>query len=530
MDQCPDKWRRYHSTVSLLNKFLTFALILIVFQQTTDSHTLNSEFKVNDRMFCSVCGRRGHFAENCNHFLKTINGLITSSVVKVISYRPSYPRIYLNSFDPVKTVEKDQQQLLALFTYFPYYRFNFKFARNVRMYPKFINQFKLHMKRREEAQTPPAIEATPKDKKTPKKRDRKSKKAEKRSAGLQISVTTTGNRIVTSSDTAVDPDHNHDHDSNSNYSFTEFYSTQQQQEAAKDVFKSPNVVAENSFENSIQAVINNETNVEPVEPEMVPNPFAVDDVSSLADYIPLGNDENTPRTCQIEREPEVSCEAQVMLTKEHFLMLSNEKGQNFLFDLQNRLNVTAEFKWDNTGNSLIITGIPSNQSLFHLEVREYLYQVQLLRHEKIMESSSQLPKNKASIVSFLKVNLQSINKIKYFGAKKSLETMITAEKNLDHKKTLKHRKSLNIALIGAGELCDGGEHIGALRRILYTLEKELHQGKIEISQQVREEIMFHMKPIFSTMNHGDYRNLFNQYLKVMKQRQKKNLLYNPILS
>ena len=393
---------------------------------------------------------------------------------------------------------------------------------------------------RKETQIQPAIEASTKEKKMKKKRkrDRESvEKLEESSGTLQISVASNGDRTITSTDTSTTEVH--DHDSNSNYSFSEFYAAQQQQQQSakekdNEVFKSPNNVAESSFDKAIKAVKENhqesEINVQQEEEiKFVPNPFAVNALQ-LADYIPLGNNENAPRTIQIEREPEVPCEARMMLTKEHFLMLTNEKGQNFLYDLQNRLNVVAEFKWDNTGNSLLITGIPSDQSTFHLEVREYLYQLELMRHERIMEVSSQLPKNKVSIVSFLKINLQSINKLKFFSAKRTLDTMMYAEKQLDHKKTLKCRKTLNIAFVGAGELCDGGQHIGALRRILFILEKEIAQGKFDVNQQLREEITFHMKPIFSTMNHGDYRNLFSQYSKVMKQRQKKNLLYNPILN
>lgn len=396
-----------------------------------------------------------------------------------------------------------------------------------------MQQFQLHKKRQEEAQALPAIEMT-KEKKTKKKRKRDRNKVDETPAGLKISLTSNGGRTVTSTNSQdVTNDNENDHDSNSNYSFSEFYTPQHQQSnkvQENEVFKSPNNVRESSFEREIKAVVEDSQPGEiSEEPTLVPNPFAVNS-APLADFIPLGDDENTPRPVIIEREPEVDCEARMLLSKEQFLMLTSEKGQNFLYDLQNRLNISSEFRWDNTGNSLLITGIPSNQSMFHLEVREYLYQVELLRHEKIMEISSQLPKNKASIISFLKVNLQSINKLKFFAAKKTLDTMISAEKLLDHKKTLKCRKTLNIAFIGAGELCDGGQHIGALRRILYTLEKELVQGNLDMSPQLREEIMLHMKPIFSTMNHGDYRNLFTQYSKVMKQRQKKNLLWNPILN
>lgn len=307
-------------------------------------------------------------------------------------------------------------------------------------------------------------------------------------------------------------------DSNSNYSFSEFY------QEPENVFKSP----ETSFEKAIKAVT--EKIAEKEIHQLVKNPFAV----TLPEFIPLTSSEkeNPLRPVQIERVPEVVSEARMMMTNDHSKLLMKETGQSFLADLQSRLEIAAEFKWDGSGNSLIITGVPSSQSLFHLEVREYLFRMELARYEKILEKSSNLPKNKIQIVHVLKENLQVMNRLKTFAVKNMLDSMLSAEKMMDFKKLVKCRKSLNIAFIGHAELCEGAQHVGSLRRILFTLEKELSQGKIEIAAEVREEIMLHMKPIFSHHNYGDYKKLFAQYAKIMRQRQKNKgkLLPNPILN
>lgn len=323
----------------------------------------------------------------------------------------------------------------------------------------------------------------------------------------------------------------HHDDSNSNYSFSEFYDASQEKQQS-EVFKSPTEVASTSSSSKTTKTGNStETAIEqqPEALKLVKNPFA-SGATKLPDFISLSNDENTPRVAPIERTLEAVGEARIMLSKEHFLLLTNERGQNFLYDLSNRCNVVGQFRWDNTGNSLVISGLPQDQSDFHLEVREYLYHVELVKHEKVMEASTQLPKTKPRIVNFLKTNLSQINKWNAFIVKKNLDAMIAAEKTMDHKKALKCRKTLNIAFIGHAELCEGGTHVGALRRILYTLEKELSQGKQEISVELRTEIQMHMKPIFSTTNHGDYRKMYTQFAKVLKQRNKRKLLPNPILN
>jgi hypothetical protein len=443
--------------------------------QTTDTNELNSDYSVNSRVYCSICARRGHFAESCNQFTKTISGMITSSTVKIISHKASYPRVYLSQFEDSST--EREQQLLALFTFFPFYKFNFQFSRIVRLYPRFMEQFQQHNQRLVEAA---AIEAP---------RDKKQKKRRRKKAKLDESVET-------------------QEDSNSNYSFSEFYQPE-------SVFKSPEA------SDATKAV------TEPVA-KLVKNPFA----EKLPDFIPLSNDENVPRPVPILREPEIVSDARMMMTNEHSKLLMQQKGQIFLSDLQNRLEIVAQFKWDNNGNSLILTGVPSNQSLFHLEVREFLFRLELAQYEKVLENSSNLPKNKVRIVHLMKENLQQMSRLNTYAVKNTLSMMMSAERAMDFKKTLKCRKSLNIAFVGNAELCDGGQHVGALRRILFILEKELAAGKLEITADLRDEISGHMKAIFSHHDYGDYKKLFNQYAKIMKQRQKSKgkLLPNPILN
>lgn len=522
---------------------------LLLSQQTSENSELGSDYEVNPRVYCSICARRGHFAENCNQFFKTISGMITSSCLNIKSHKRSYPRVY--SFDEKEEVKSNEPVYLALFSYFPFYRFNFKFPRNARLYPKFLEQFRLHQK--QQAALLPAIEPPPTESSKKKKRKRKSREAE--TSELQISITSEGNRLVASKGT---PPMAHD-DSNSNYSFSDFF--KQPHSSTDEMFKSPDNIADTSTKDDLSpgstptATVVSGVNIDvtpqaKTTPTLVVNPFA----TKLPEFIPLDSPidnclqiaenrqlvtennqrlhtlESTSRKIEILRTPETSESARVYLSKDHHHFLSNRNGIKFLQVLQERLNVTANFKWDNTGNSLFITGMPSDQSLFHLEIREFLYKHEVDRHEALLRTSSQVPKTKERIINFLKANLQSITKQKVFGVKKTLEAMTLAEKSMDYKKVLKCRKSLNIAFIGDAELDEGDHHVGMLRRILFVLEKDVAQGNLEINAEQREEIMSHMNPIFSTMNHGNYEKLFQQYLKVINKRKKKHLVPNPILN
>lgn len=117
LDQCPDKWRRYHST-------------------TVDNGNspLHIEYKRNDRVYCSVCAKQGHFADTCIYFNKMNNGYITSSWF-AISNKPSY-----NATSKLDMKIRNNH-VLQLITYLENYEFNFKLPKNCHFYPFFRQRF-----------------------------------------------------------------------------------------------------------------------------------------------------------------------------------------------------------------------------------------------------------------------------------------------------------------------------------------------------------------------------------------------------
>jgi len=530
--------------------------------------------------------------------------MIVSSCVNITSHKPSYPRHYLTALEMSQT---ENEQVLALFSYFENYQFNFQFSSKCQLYAKFKRQYELFKAANQKALPAPPPESKKKKKRSsgkknvageePKKQSTPQKQPPKvpmpststivstiastapkfnfmdaleklqndklnlkASQGFEtdfisfdddaplkkitevstfIQITSTNRSIAmpsTSQQTEIVA-HSHD-DSNSNYSFSEFYKEQEAKEKANAaLFKEPANVENSHNKTPIESVTitdeslneSNENLPDDAEslPNLVKNPFASNAVQPLPDFIPLSNENIKP--VQIQQTQEVRGNARVMLSKEHCSILMLPKSRDFLNDLTVRLNMVMEFKWDNTGNSLQITGLPSDQTMFHAEIREYLFNFEMIKCEKAMETSSQLPKNKARIIGFIKTNLKSASKQNLFSARRQMQILLDAERSFNFKKVLKCRKSLNIIFMGHGELGDGGSHLGALRKILFELEKELRNGDIRITNELRLEISNHMKYIFSTMNHGDYKDLLKQYTNALRNRQKKpNLVPNPI--
>lgn len=576
-----------------------------------------STVSMNRRVYCSICSRRGHFAENCGSINKMMSGLtITSSYI--VSHKISYPKYY--HLDNVEDMNSPNRQLLNLFTYIEKYKFNLKIGSGNRFYSRFLELF--HREQQEiAARMPvPMIEDAPESRKALKKKKRKDKCDKNFSMQTNFSfeentsaldsfsfigaikdITTLNNSsstvekekpvkvsdsklVVTFSTTTEDrtvvdksvdkieilPHHHHD-DSNSNYSFTEFYAREQLKLAAQkspeeiNCFKTPadrkspgrsqapieeiSAVEESStiieINDSLEEVETDEINNQEIAPEpsgslrdfvdppdaegthlkFVKNPFA--QVDLLPEFISIMEKKENRKSVEIIREPEQKASARVLLTKDHCKILLAEKGQDFLNRQQSSNNIKMEFKWDKNGNFLDITGFPSDQSIFHCEMREFLYRVELENYEKQIEMSSQVPKGKEKIISYIKSNLGLVgkkNELKIFVAKKILIDMLEAEKSFNFRKALKCRKTLNVTFMGVGGLCEGKDHLTSLRKILVDLEKE----KILVSNGLRCEIMGHIKYIFSTINHGNYTKLLEEYGEYLSQkRQKSRLLPNP---
>lgn len=461
MEQCPDKWRRYHSTTTT----------------TSDQDVLDVSFTVNPRVYCSICARRGHFAENCSQFNKTLSGLITSSPIKIASNKSTYNKSYL----PKATMESGQ--VLQLMTYMDCYKFNFRIPQNCQLYPKFRALFKNHQF--EMFKKLQAIQEAPK------KRNREKRRKKNDSAVIEeiLNDSLALNVSEGQNESIVQDENAQMDDSNSNYSFSDFYI--QQSRSTND---------ENQNQNAL-----------------VPANSIVP-----ADFIPLQDNNRIPSPIPIEN----ITDAKIMLNKEHAQFLMSPNGQQLVVKLSTQFNITSQFSWDATGNSLIITGLSRNQEEFHAHIRKSLYKFAIEDHMNTLLKSTQAPKIRTQVVHYLQKNLNMIRKVNLKETKKTLELLIGAERDHDHKKTLKMRKTLNIIFMGYLKLREGGYHVGELNKILHEQKREIENGKGEIiiDQQLREAINNHIRYIFSSIDHGNYRELFECFRKIVQEREEKRVM------
>lgn len=266
-----------------------------------------------------------------------------------------------------------------------------------------------------------------------------------------------------------------------------------------------------------------------------------EDAVKMPDFIPLGRDEDfdlldahethEPSQSTTSKEsipfdqinnddnPSKYGEAKIFLTKDHSkYLLRRNGGLTFLSETYTKHNVIVRMEWRNIGNVLIVQGKPSAQDNFHADLMAYCMAAEEDVRKK-QEISQQVPKNRATLIRFLKEQISQLEKPLAFAKDCFVRMKIneqqrskTGTKNAD-----KARKTLNMILFGQTGLRDGAMHLTALQSNLRCLIE--NETKDVISNVFRNEVFQHYKYIFSSFSHDNYAELVNEYEKMRKSKQ-----------
>lgn len=293
------------------------------------------------------------------------------------------------------------------------------------------------------------------------------------------------------------------HDSDSNYSFSDFFAKHQ----------------------------------ESTQPKKTPAPVHADvtfeEAARMPDFIPLGQDDDdldiivTQDHAESRAEkakesnddnPSKYSEAKIYLTKDHSKYLLTRNGGTFLTETYTKHNVIVRMEWRSIGNVLVVQGKPSAQDNFHADLMAYCTSAEEEMRKK-QEISQQVPKNRTTLIRFLKEQISQLEKPLAFAKEVFVRMKIneqqrskTGAKNAD-----KARKTLNMILFGQTGLRDGAMHLTALQSNLRCLIE--NETKDVISNVFRNEVFQHYKYIFSSFSHDNYADLVREYEKLRKNKQ-----------
>ena len=198
--------------------------------------------------------------------------------------------------------------------------------------------------------------------------------------------TNTSDRSVTSSNNQS-TDAKSPFNEDSNYSFTEFFDDKLSS-SAPQLSESTKLVptSDYAFNLTIPDLNNfSGSSAESAAPRDSINPFA----EKMPDYIALE-----------EIVEEKNQDAKVMLTKNHFKILECEAGKMFLEQAKTGFQLVIEFAEDSYGITLMLKGPTTCQTKFHVELKNYLYKIEMGEYEKQCEQSRMVPKDKDKVRDF----------------------------------------------------------------------------------------------------------------------------------
>lgn len=104
--------------------------------------------------------------------------------------------------------------------------------------------------------------------------------------------------------------------------------------------------------------------------------------------------EKLPDFISLESVEDQNQDAKVMLTKNHVKILECDAGKLFLEQAKKGLQLIMEFSEDSFGMNLTLKGSNLCQTKFHVQLKDYLYKVEMSEYEKQCEQSRMVPKDK----------------------------------------------------------------------------------------------------------------------------------------
>lgn len=241
------------------------------------------------------------------------------------------------------------------------------------------------------------------------------------------------------------------------------------------------------------------------------------DISGNCSGISLQITERSPSPIRkLSTEHEQKSDAKIYLTKENTKYLTNEKGNEFLREASSQNGVVVLMGYENVGNFLSVTGLPSAQNNFRADLASYFEEAEKLMKEKTMISQG-VPKLRITLIKFIKDQIWQLDRalgdVKCLY--KSLRLFEGQNSKTGNSRADKCRKTLNMILLGQTGLLDGQMHLVALQANLRYL---MDSTREVVSPNFRNQVFQHCRYIFSSYDHKNYDDLVKEYI-VLKQKK-----------
>lgn len=203
---------------------------------------------------------------------------------------------------------------------------------------------------------------------------------------------------------------------------------------------------------------------------------------------------------------QATSEARIYLTKEHSKVLINQKGSEFLRQMSEKFSIRVRLEWQSVGNLLTVSGSEQNQSAFHAQLTAFLNQVDA---DNLYSLDDRLPVKRDRFILAINVSIGRLNDC--LGNGYDLLRRIGRGYNgkKGKKEADKARRHLNMMLFGQAGLRDGKRRLDALKQSLLELKRD--KTATGLDSRIREEMEENHRYIFSAMAHDNYPDLLKRY-------------------
>ncbi|XP_037938517.1 uncharacterized protein LOC119671775 [Teleopsis dalmanni] len=549
LDNCPDNWRRYHST-------------------TKSDVAPESHIVYNKKLCCCVCGRRGHLSDTCAYQKLMEYPLILS---KIKSHTKSYTNL---------SVSRGNSPIKLRLLYNPEVCVSFKFLIKTMensSYARFLSVVGLKYMMQKKRRSINVIS------------DIKIKKARKSVTEpdqvqevSESTISTTQN--ININDDAMDESVEANEsllledrentvkelpqyigstqpmtpvgDSDSNYSFSEHFAIDKETRAdgpssskVQNSHKKSRSTAEflpefvplntsstNGQKKSLQMEsspdfisFNTPTTTKHNQSEKFLPPSGL---LKMNRYFSISNTPtSTPNTPEIAFEEERPTEAMICIPKELVKYFESTDGCNFLEEKSKIYDTRVNIRNSSAGKMLYIFGLSANQKSFHNDILDKFSEVELNNEmNKRTENMPKVPKRIDVLIRFLREHINQL--LQKLGNVNDLLNRMNYHENLrsknGYKMAEKERRLLNMILIGQAGLENGTHHLDKLIFILKQLLNDFN-GDQNVPNGLRYEIDEHWKFIFTSYRHNDYKHLVRQYNSLLSKNRMHNINIDPVL-
>ncbi|KAH8365849.1 hypothetical protein KR093_005833, partial [Drosophila rubida] len=551
-DSCPDKWRRYHSTVSAIKLFTLASIHLYSLLQTRSNVALESKVQYRTK-HCSNCAARGHLFEECRQRIGEYRNNNNTSMIM------SHQKVYKDRTEPLSYLS-DASTFFALDTPF-HFNWSTEFSKNS-CYARFLKvanlarpQKKIPTAALQQVQphandyvpnplvraalnkAPPSTAtvisnevAAPKNVPVEAIASPVQESQEPvciidtQSEQAAAKATTTPSKPAISKP-SVTP---HDLDSDSNYSFSEH-------------FEVPSSTTATNEAETVESPAATRTPAGPMDnlPEIIPLSSATDNnedneqLNSKSNPITQGismcvtskaTSTCTSTAAEPESLPDVPSEAKILMAQDQTQYLFSPEGCQFLTSSAKKCNVSVRMDFKEYGYVLVIYGLKKDQENLQLML---LHRNQEVKRRSADFQRQKPPKRIDVLIRFLRDGINSLsgdlgNAKSHYIRIKELEDMNT--KN-GFKLAERKRRLLNMILFGQAGLGNGSMHLDQLLAILKRLLERSPEENA--TPAMRNEIEEHYSVIFSAQPNDNYEALLQFYAKLENKNRLRSLNIEP---